>query len=333
MASAKDARGLQLIDPVLTGLALNYRTDGLVYDQIVASQDVQTNAGQYPVWSADDFRRDDVSNEVADRAETPEIDVGYSLQPYALKNYRLKISISPEERAQAHDALRLEQTKLNFLLDRMALRRERRLAAALRGADKGGSFTQNALTVSTKWDAAAGATIEKDIKTARKTVYNATGQHVDTMVITWEVAYAMALDASVREILKYTVPGQMIIQNGEAILPKQIHGLNVVIVGNDMVNTAAEGATASLSSIWADNVRLIKRGVDNAWGSPATVYALRGQVLDTNQGRFSRGRAGYALVDRWAEADPPVDFVRAWEKVQEKVVAPDLGIEIFDVLT
>lgn len=332
MAAAKGAAGLQLIDPVLTNLALNYRTDGLVYDDLVANMDVAQNTGQYPVWSADDFRRDDVDNQVDDRAETPEIDLGYSLQPYALKNYRLKVSLSTEERSQAHDALRLEQTKLNFLLDRMALRRERRLAALLRGADKGGSFTQNAGTVATKWDA-ANATIEKDIRAGRKAVYNATGQHVDTLAITWEVAYAMALDSTIRDILKYTVPGQMIIQNGEAILPKQIHGLNVVIVGNDMVNTAAEGLAASLSSIWSDNVRLIKRGTDNAWGSPATVYALRGQVLDTQQNRFSRSRAGYALVDRWSEADPPVDYIRAWEKVQEKIVAPDLGYEIFDVLT
>lgn len=336
MPGTRDPRGFQLIDPVLTNLALNYRTEGFVYDAIVANMQVATNAGQYPVWSREDFMRDDVESEVDDRAETPEIDLSYSLQPYLLRNYRLKVSLTPEERAQAHIALRFEQTKTNFLMDRMAIRRERRLAAALRKTTNGGQLTYGA-GVSTKWDASSGVTIEKDIKGARKAVYDGTGQHVDTMVITWDVAYTIALDPTVREILKYTGDGEAIIANGEKILPRRLHGLNVIIADQDKYNAAREGGAESLQSIWSDNVRLIKKGTDNAWGTPATVYSLRGQVLDTNESSSRRGsgagRAGFALVDRWAQADPPVDYIRAWEKVQEKVTAPDIGYEIADVLT
>lgn len=335
MATTKDPRGLQVVDPVLTNLALNYRTEGLAYDQIGGTMDVDTIAGQYPEWSIDDFMRDDVPNEVSDRAETPEIDATYSLRDYLLKEYRLKVSISPRERAQAHSALRLEETKLNLLLDRMAIRRERRLAAALRKTTNGGKLTLGG-GVSVKWDAASGATIEADIKGARKAVYDATGQHVDTMILTWEVAYAMALNDEIRDILKYTTPGEAIISRGEMILPKVLHGLNVVVVGQDKVNTAAKGAARSLASIWGDHVRLIKTAADNAWGNPATVYKLRGPVLQTQESssrRTGTDGSGHAVVDRWAEADPPVDYIRAWECIEEKVVAPDVGYEIADVLT
>lgn len=336
MPLTKDPAGLQLISPVLTNLALNYRVEGLIYDQIVSKMQVEYNAGQYPEWSQADFLRDDVDPEVADRAETPEIDATYTLRDYLLKNRRLKVSLTPEERGQAHPALRFEQAKLNLLLDRMGINRERKLAARLRHTSNGGQITNGGVPA-VKWDA-ANATIEKDFKASRKAVYDATGQHVDTAILSWDVAYTIALDPAIREIIKYTVQGDMIIAKGEAILPRQLHGLNIVIADSEKYNAGAEGGAANLQSIWGDNVRFIKRGQDGAWGKPATVYSLRGRVLDTEQTRARRGGGGGGLsgpwvVDRWSEADPPVDYIRAWEKIEEKIVAPDVGYELSDVLT
>lgn len=334
-ARLTDPRGLQIVDPVLTNLALAYRAKDFIYDQLGSSMDVATNAGQYPIWSQEDFLRDDVESEVDQRAETPEIDASYSLGSYLLHNYRLKTSITPEERAQAHPALRLEQQKNNLLLDRMALRRERRLAARLRKTTNGGQLTLGG-GVSTKWDASSGTTILKDLKAARKASYDVTGQQLDTVIMGWEVAYAISLSAEILDLVKYTKDGDMIISQGERLLPREIQGLKIVVAGSDKYNAAKRGAAASLQSIWSDNVRLIKDVANNAWGEPATFYKLRGQVLPTQEGATNRSPSaggGFALVDKWATADPPVDYTRAWEKVDEKVTAPDVGYEIADVLT
>lgn len=332
MAFTKDPQGLQLVDPVLTNLAIAYLGSDYVYDQIVTPMNVAENSGKYPVWSLDDLLRDDVETAVSDRAETPEIDATYDLAPYSLTNHRLKISITPEEQGQAHAALRLRQMKTRILLDRMARRRERRLAATLRRTSNGGQLTLGG-TVSTKWDASSGVKIEHDVKGARKAVYDITGQHVDTAVITWDIAYVMALDPAIREIVKYTSEANLIIsKTGDALIPKNLHGLNWVVVGRDKFNAAKEGAARNLQSIWGDNIRLVKKGETDAWGEPATVYSLRGNV-STYEAAAAEGGATFALVDRWTEADPPVEYVRAWEKVEEKVVAPDVGYEIADVLS
>jgi hypothetical protein len=334
MSDLRDPRGLQVIDPILTNLALRYLPQGFIYDQVVPRMPVGKNAGQYPVWSIDDLLRDDVESHVSDRAETPEIDFSYSMEDYLLKNFRLKASITPEERGQAADELKVEETKVKGLLGRMALRRERRLAAALRKTTNGGQLTLGG-GVSTKWNG-EDPTIELDIKGARKAVYDFTGQHVDTMIINWDIAYVMALDPAIREIIKHTVDGNLIISKGEAILPKVLHGLNVVIADGTKFNTARKGAARSLSNVWQDNVVLVKRARDEEWGEPSTVYGLYGQVAATSEGRTSRSTStggGSFVVDKWATADPPVDYVRAWEKVQEKVVAPDVAYEIADVLT
>ncbi len=333
MTLLRDPDGLQVIDPILTNLALRYFPQGFIYNDIVANMTVAQNSGQYPVWSREDLLRDDVESKVPDRAETPEIDASFSMATYLLQNYRLKVSISPEERQQAASELKVEETKLKLLLMRMALRRERRLAGALRKTSNGGQLTLGG-GVTKKWNEKE-ATIELDIKAARKAVYDATGQHVDTMVVNWDTAYAMALDPSIREIIKYTVDGQMVLARGEEMLPKVLHGLNVVIADGTKFNTARKGGAETLTNVWSDNVILLKRGTDEEWGEPATVYCLRGQVATTSEGRTSRSSdsgGGFAVVDKWATADPPVDYVRAWEKVQEKVVAADVAYEIADVL-
>jgi hypothetical protein len=333
MTQLRDPDGLQVVDPILTNLALRFLPQGFIYDQVVASQDVGKNSGQYPVWSIDDLLRDDVESKVDARAETPEIDFSFSMETYLLENYRLKVSITPEDREQAADELKMEETKVRALLGRMALRRERRLAAKLRKTSNGGQLTLGG-GVTKKWGEKE-ATIELDIKAARKAVYDATGQHVDSAIIPWDVAYAMALDPEIRDIMKRTLEANLIISRGEAILPKQLHGLNIIPAGSAKVNTARKGAAKSLANVWADNVILIKTAPDNEWGEPATVYSLRGQVAATNEGRTSRTTStggGFAVVDKWATADPPVDYVRAWEKVEEKVVAADVAYEITDVL-
>lgn len=334
MPPTMDPAGLQLVDVVLTNLAVQYRPQGYIYDQLTPSMPVAYDHGVYPVFSRDDFYRDDVESKVSDRAPTPEIDFDFATAPYKIDDYRLKVSITDKERLQAHPALRLEQSKVNFLMDRMTMRRERRLAAILRKTTNGGALSQGG-TVVTKWDQ-AGSDPEGDIKAARKAVYDATGQHVDTLAMSWDVAYALSLNAAIREIVKYTMPGNTILSQGEKMLPAQLHGLNVVVADGTKVNTARKGAAGSLADIWGDSVRLVKRGADNQWGQPSTAYRLRAPVSNVNQagdGSDTNAGGGFAMVDRWRTPDPPVDHIRAWECVEEKVVAADVAYEIAGVLT
>lgn len=324
---------LQLVDPVLTNLAQAYVPGGFVYDQITTDLNVTTDTGLYPEWSLDDLYRDDVEDIVGDRAETPEIDFGYRLQPYALTPRRLKVTISDTERGQAHSALRFEEMKVRGLMARFALRRERRLAAKLRAVSNGGQLTSGG-TVANKWNTTS-ATIERDIKAARKAVRDLCGQWCTHIVMDWEVAYEIALNQGIRDILRETPLAEQLIVQGDRVLPRNLHGLEVVIAGGQY-NAANKGAARSLQTIWSDSVRLVKVGETDSW-EPATVYNLRGLVGNqSSPGGSGDGEDGQTpggvLVDRWRTPDPPVDHIRAWENCDEKVVAADIGYEIVDVL-
>lgn len=313
MATSKDPRGLQIIDPVLTNVARQYRPSGFIADQVAPVIPVTQDAGQYPVFTG--FFDDNVNSLVADRAVTPEIDFEFSTDSYLCDDYRLKISVSPKEQRNANAAVKLEQSLLNRLLDSMAVRREVRVANILKKTSNGGGLNLGANT-SNKWNTDA-ATIELDIKTAQEAVYDKTGQAPNTIVIPWKVAYAIAVQQDMRELLKYTVNGLDMVRLGAAILPDTIHGLNVVIPKGSLRNSANEGATESLSEIWGDSVRVLYVADNAGWGIPSAAYQFQSKPQ---------------MVDRWDEKDPPVEYIRAWEAKDEKVCAPDAGYEIGDTL-
>lgn len=340
--TSQDPQAAQLIDPVLTNLARAYRPMGFIYDELVNSFPVQTISGQYPVFDESFFGyADDDTGAVADRAPTPEIDFKYSTEHYQTKNYRRKVTISEEERTNAHPALRLEYAKTQRLLIELASLRERRLAAVLRGTDNGGLFTQRSATPSKKWDdyTSGGPDIRSDVKTAALSVYQAIGQWTNVIALTYPVAYAISLAPQIVDLIRYTVNGLQIIQLGDRILPAQLFGHRVVIARGALKNVAGEGLTKSLQEIWSDSVRLLYVNDQPAWGLPSTVYGFRSPIgpmgAETSDAQIPGGDtpASFALVQRWWQQDPPVENIRAWERIDERVVAPDLGFEIADVLT
>jgi hypothetical protein len=316
MPGTKSTRDLQLVDAVLTNVARAYKPEGMIYNQVMPTIPVELDSGKFPVF--DGFFDDDVDNKVPDRAMTPEIDFTWSTDSYYAEDYRLKATITKKEERNAHSVVRLRQTKLEAVLTRMALRRERRAAALLRKTTNGGGLNLGAAP-SVNWDQST-ATIEVDVKTGVLAVRAATGMTTNTMVIPFTVAYEMAMQEDIRALLTWNATGQPVnaLSLGDRLLPEVIHGHRVIIAGA-MRNTAGEGATRTLADIWGDHVRLIYLpSGGGGWGIPSTAYSFK---------------ALPEVVDRWRDNDPPVESVRAWECVDEKVCAPDVGYEIASVLS
>lgn len=333
---------LQLIDPVLTNVARLYKPQGFIYNQLVVSYPVTTIHGRYPVFDESFFGYGGEDNgAVPDRSETPEIDFKYGEDSYHLEDYRRKVTVSAKERQQAHPAVRLDQAKLTRLTSWMALLKEQRLASVLRGVDNGGQLTLRSTSPSTKWDdyaanSGAGPDIQGDIKAAAMAVYNGVGLNTNTIAMTYPVAYAIALAPQIQNLIKFTVDGLSIIQLGDRVLPETLWGHRVVVAKGALINTGHQGQAKSLSEVWGDHVRLLYVDPSAAWGEPTTIYGFKGEIHDLGggaQGGDAGGDATGAVVDRWTTPDPPVEHIRMWERIDERVVAPDLGFELKHVLT
>ena len=350
-----DPLNAQLINPILTNLAKQFKPDGFGYDRIVSSMPVVARAGQYPVFDSSYFFALEDDSPIADDAPTPEINFKISTDQYNALPHRRMIRLTRDELLQARstgDAAKLQWSKTSLLMTRMALLRERRLAAKLRGADKGGQFTLNAVTPSIKWDASPtdqgsgmNATIKNDLDTASQAVYRQCGKRPNTVILTREIAMAIASDFTVRETIKYLYGDRYVAQGTDA-LPSTLYGYNIIEIDGVLGNTAAEGNTASLGELWGNSARLIYCDANPVWGQPATVYAFRAPVtgsvgsvqpspslLPDASGAEPPGLGSWAVVEQWAEWDPPSGLIRAWECVDEKVVAPELGYELSAVIT
>jgi hypothetical protein len=339
--------GLQLVDEVLSNLAKQFRPDGFIYDQLVAPVPVNFNIGLYPIFDLTTFFQTGGDLEVPDDAPTPIVDFNWSTATYQCTDKRLQTRITRKEVVQANAALRLEYSKTIGLLTTFASNRELRLATKLRAQINGGQFTNPAITPSVKWDAgtsASPATIQADINNSMLLAMKACGKRPNTIVFDYEVALAIANDYTIKQQLQYRVGPEMLAQ-GIGILPPQLFGLNVVVADGTMYDTARPGQTASLAGTWGQSARLLYVDPAAQWGVPATVYAFRGRVAEggtqapaavmpSGDGGQEPGPAGdWAIVDRWWDYDPPGEHIRAWECVDERVVAPELGVEIQNVLT
>lgn len=337
-----DPSGLQIISPVLTNLARMYRPAGFVYDKVASYIPVNTISGQYPVFDPETFFQDPGNTEVDDRAPTPEIHTKFGTEFYNVKFHRRKISISLEERSNANQALRLEFAKTQQLLDIMAIARETRLAKKLQGPDNGGSLELNSVAPTTPWDEGSATTssIRTDIDKAKLKVRESTGRMPNTIILDHEIAMAIARDPLVVQILQYQM-GAQIIARGEYALPPTLFGLNVIETFA-MSGSGGDGdSTVGLSSIWGNKAIVCYVDPNAQWGIPSVAYSFRGFIRGSEgptednsalPGGINASAPGFALVDRWQTPDPPVEHIRAWESVDEKVVAPGLGYEIKECL-
>lgn len=352
---------LQIIDPVLSQIAVQYRPHGFVYGQIVNSFPVEYNIGQYPEFAKAGFFASGDGRPVADDATTPLLEFEYSEQFYHCKDYRKKIRLTRKELQQAHPALRLTESKTVGLLDVFAGEREKRLANLLLPTETSASAARSgaALTIkgiaagvggsNKKWSEgtkAAEAEIQKDVYTAKKEVYLKTGLWPNTLVITQQIAENMALDYTLKDQIKYALGLQQISQ-GVGILPEKLFGLNVVIPDGALTNTAGAGIAPNLAEIWGNHARVLYVNQNPSWGTPSVAYGMRGKVADGfsystpavaegGPGGISQnepgGMAQWTVVDRWAEADPPATNIRVWECVDEKIVGAELGAVIENVI-
>lgn len=328
MPDSRNSAALQIVDPVLSNIARQYAADGFVFDQIFRSVPVAARSGQYPTFSG--FFGDDSDSAelqpIDDRAPTPEVSFDWSTDTYLVQDYRLKASITNTERSQAQaigDPLHLEASKLKHLLTRMAIRKEVRGAAVLRSTGNGGQLTGGSASPSKKWLATEpDAVIESDVTTGALAVRGKIGFPTNTMVLDYKVAVNIAQQADIRELIKYTVPGERILAGGYELPPILFAHRPLIAMASR--NTAKKGATESLSTVWDDHVRLLYIAENAGWGIPSVAYAFNAPI---------DGAAGQSqVVDRWRESDPPVEYVRAWEATDEKVCGPDAGYELYDCL-
>jgi len=311
-------RSGQIYNPVLTNLARDYAPMGFVADRLAPVVDVATETFEYNVWDTWSSFANDVETATPDRVETREIEISVTQETATAEEHALKVSVSDREERQGQaTGIDPRRTKTRLLERRLMLAKEVRVANALRRTASGGQLNLGAAP-SNNWNVDAG-TIEADIVTAKEAVYDAIGIEPNAIVIPYKVANAISIQQDIREIFKYTVDGRQLLGAGPNILPPEIWGLETIVPRSRRA-TNKQGQANAFADVWGDDVRVLYLNPEPDLEEPSVLYTFK--------------VSGSEAVTTWRTPDPPVEYVRNSKGVLiEKVVAPDAGYVIEDVLT
>lgn len=309
------------VNAPLTNLARLYRPRGFIADLVCPFLPVVHESDIYYVFDQGPFFATDVEDLVPDRGKPRKVEFAHSTEQYACQKRELAWDISDRERSNADNQLNLERNKQNGTLGRLLLKRELRVASALRKTSNGGGLTLGG-NASAKWD---GATTDyqdlaTDVMAGKTAIRQAIGASPNVIVIPAAVAEGMH-KSLLFQVLQYTYGNDRarnLIEQEYPVLPPTLFGMRVV-VGGEISNTAKEGQTASFSDVWGEAVRLLYVTEGPALEEPSVAYSFQSRALQTRQWR-----------DEEAEVD---SFAVGFVIDDAKIVAPSAGYEIADCLT
>jgi len=292
----------------LTNLAIRYKNLALVGEKVLPIVPVVKEADKYYV-----FSKEELSIETSLRAAgapAREITWDVTTSTYSCEEYALRHLVPDRIVANADVAVRPKITATYKLTQKILLEAEKRIADLVQNTGNVGSSA----TPTIKWDGTS-PNIESDVDTAKNAVRQAAGVEPTSIVLPYTTAQAVKRDSTVRNLIRYTVPGDTLLRNGD--LPPVLWNLEVIIAGA-IRNTANEGQSESLSNLWTDSVLVFYKEPSPSLDSLSLGYTFR---------------VGSMVVKTYRLEERNGDMIEVSAIQDEKIVASACGYLITDVLS
>lgn len=294
------------VDAALSNISIKYRNMALIAERVFPVTPVIKESDKFYV-----FRKEELAIERALRAagaEAREITWDVDTSTYSAEEYALKHLVPDRVVNNADNAIRPKITSTQKLTNKILLAQEKRVALLAQDTN---TITNNA-TPGTQWDQAS-PNIEGDIDTAKNSVRTNAGVEASSVVLPYRIAQIVKKDSTVRNLIRYTVPGDILLRNGD--LPPVLWNLEV-IVGGAIQNTANEGATASLADVWTDSVLVFYKEA-----TPSIDVLSLGYIF----------RVGDFVTKTYRVEERAGDMIEVSVIEDEKIVAADAGYLITNV--
>lgn len=309
------------IDVALSNLAIGYKPENFIADQIAPIVSVQKQHDLYYVWNKGDaFRPED--DKRAPGTEANIITRGMSSESYFADNYALKDAIPWEDINNADQGFIFTErgARAEALKDKLYLNWEYRVAMQVTSGSNVGSYSG----VASSW---ATHTTNSDplgsINTAIQNVEDATGYKPNSIVFGGMAWRNFRENAAVIS----RIYGSMRNKDKPRVATKEqvkaVFELERFLVGGAYYNTADEGQTLSLSQIWGDDVLVYYAPLQARRDKPSFMYSFRwNKIRDL-------GMAAEIHMDTKKKADE----VELGYYQDEKITASDLGFLLTDCCT
>jgi len=287
-------RDVRPVDPVLTNLSFAFKNTRFLHSAIAPYAEVSEQSGTYFIYTRDFwFRRQDGAVRAAD---APYLRVGYGVETNTYRTVEIGFEklLGDPIRASSQTPEDLQRMDVEFLTNLIQLELEVRAAAELFVTGIWGTSTT--LVGNDQWSDYANSDPIANADTAIRTILRNTGARPNVLfvgLLGWErlKEHPLILDK-----YKHTQIGIMTPQLVAATL-----GVEEVVVGDSVRNTANEGAAFVGADNWTDNALFLVRN------NPALGVANGAYTYIWNE----RGNFPWA-VDSYREEDRRGDVTRVF---------------------
>jgi len=315
MASIPTVNDVQLVNPVLTNLLIAYiqGDDRFIAAQMFPNVRVDKDSGTYGIFTKKYWFVDGLEERAAG-SSFYRSGYGITSATYTTLQWGLEHLIPDEVKANSQIPMDLTQAGLEWLAQQSNIRKERAFAADFFATGTWG--TDN--TSATDWDDYASSDPVGDVRTAKRTINQATGKRANYIGMGEIVADSLYNHPDLLDRIKYTETATAASVQGALAA---VFGLDRVLVSEAVYNSANTGAAVSMTAIIDDDALVAH--VDPAAGLAS---ATAGKTF------VWPGGGAEGSVVQYREAQTKSDVLQHSEQWDQKATATDVGYFFSDIV-
>ena len=211
-------------------------------------------SGDYPKIKVEQFLKVQDTKR-APRAGYPRDDYEFDTGTYSCQDHGYEEPLDDVEARMYRRFFDAEEVAVIRATDKILRAREARVAAAV--------FDPSVITltsaVATEWSTLATCTPKADIKTALDGLRSGRGIMPNAAVMSWKVFQNVLMSAELKSYLQYTSPHLIETEQAQKDMLAKYFGVDRIVVGGAIYDSANKGQAASLTEIWDDEYVLVAR--------------------------------------------------------------------------
>jgi len=237
--------------PDLGALAFEYMLEssrrGFIGMRTMPIFSVPDQSAEYPVLPIESLLKLPKTRRAA-RGAYPRGDWEFETGNYTCQEDGFEEPVDDVEAALYSRFFDAEAVSTEIATDVLMRNHEKRVASIMQDT----SIAGGSANVSNEWSDAASATPRADVKDAKESMRLASGLTPNVGVCSLPVFNNVMNTAEIKDALKYTNPVEMGGMEVQKRILAQYFGLDEILVGDGMEDTAKKGQTFSLADIWDD---------------------------------------------------------------------------------
>ena len=240
------------LDAALTNISVGYQQDRDAFkaEQIFPVVPVQKQSDKYFTFDKGAWHRSEAGL-LAPGAETRGANFTLSNSSYYCDVVGVHMDVSDQLRGNADEALNIDTSATEYVTDNVLLKREIDcFSMVFETSSWTGSSTGGDISVGAQWSVVTSTPIA-DVQTQSDAILKNTGRRPNVLCLGGDVFASLNKNTDILDRIRYTQRG---IVTTDLLAP--LFGVEKVIVASSIKNTAAEGATASMSFVGADTAWL-----------------------------------------------------------------------------